>query len=137
MADAHFTRDFLAKLPFHCLGELVTMRGWPKSNDFKTSTASPASYPVPRFEASSGIPAPSSSPSTGAEKNALPGLRASLPHLLRQAVTPRPRPVLWLQTGVPRVLGAQDPVLRVRRRETRTLGLACRQPAVYQTLCLL
>src|SRR5262249_39487564 len=119
------------------LGELVTMRAWPKSSDSRTSTAFPASSPNPRSEVSSATPWLWSSPSAGAEKNALWRLRTSLPHLLRQAAAPRPRLVLWRQTGLSRLPGAQGRLLPVRWREARTARLACRQPPVHQAVRLL
>ena len=137
MADARFSFDFPGKLAFLCLGELVTMPGWPNSSDSGTSTASPASSPGPRSEASSATPGPSSSPCSAAEKNALRGLRAGLPHLLRQAAAPCPRPVLWRQARLSRLPGPQGLVPPVRRREARTARLARRQPAVHQALRLL
>src|SRR5437868_9939531 len=76
---------FLGKMVFLRSGELVTRRGWPNASVSWTSTASPASYPGPRSEASSAILWPWSSPCHAAEKDALRGLRAGLPHLLRQA----------------------------------------------------
>src|SRR6476646_11193677 len=134
MAGASFPLVFQAKLAFRRLGKLVTMREWPSSSDSRTSTASPASSPGPSSGASSATPWPWSSPSSAAEKNALRGLRTRLPHLLRQAAAPRPRPVLWRQAGLSRLPCPQGPVPPVWRREARTARLARRQPPVHQAL---
>src|SRR5262249_650489 len=137
MVEFIFLPGFWANLGCRCIGKLVTMREWQNTNDFWTSTASLALSPCPRSKASSVILWPWSSLSAAAEKNALWRLRTSLPHLLRQASTACPRPLLWRQTRLPRVFHPQSPVCRVRRRETRRVGLAGRQSAVHQAVCLL
>jgi len=110
---------------------------WQFSNGSTTSIGSPASCRGPRFGASLVILVRWLSPCAVAEKNDLRRLRADAPRLLRQTATKGPRTLLWRQTGLPCLGPAPGPVLTVRGREKRTLGLARRQPSLHQTLCLL
>src|SRR3954471_18374313 len=110
---------------------------WQNSSSSRTSIGSPGLFPSPGSGASLVIPWRWSSPSSAAEKNGLRRLRASVSDLLRQAAPACPGSLLWRQACLPRLSPAQGPVLAVRGREERTLGLARRQPAVHQALRLL
>src|SRR5262249_60120731 len=119
------------------LEEFVPKGGWPKSPDSRKATAFPALSPNLRSEVASASPWLWSSPSNGAEKNALWRRRTSFPHVLRQAAPPRPRLGLWRQAGLSRLPDSQGLLLPVRWRETRTARLARRQPPVHQAVRLL
>ncbi len=131
---AYETAGFPGETLFPSGGILVILCRWPTSSDSLTCTASLVSCPRPAFEASSVTPGRWSSPSSGAEKNAVRRLRASLLDLLRYPTSACPGSLVWRQAGLPRLLPAQGPVSAVRGREERTVGLAGRQPTVHQAL---
>src|SRR5262245_44100409 len=129
--------DFLGWTPFPHRRKLVTMRGWANSSDSRTSTGSPDSTPGPRSGVSSAIPGRWSSHCTAAEKNALRGLRARVPFVLRPTPAARPRHLLWRPARLPRPLDAPGRLPLVWRSEARTAGLVGGQPALYQAVRLL
>src|SRR5947209_5946110 len=110
---------------------------WPTSSNSATSTDSQASFPWLGFGVSLVIPGRWSSPSSGAEKNALWRLRSGVLDVLRPAAATSPGSLLRRQAGLPRLLSAPGLLWAVRRREERTAGLAGRQPAVHQAIRLL
>ena len=137
MVRVRFPRYFPVKTAFPRFRKPVTIHGWLNSSDSSTSTVTLASSPRPRSTVSSVTPERWSSLSSAAEKNDMRCLRPGLSQPLRQAAPTGPRPFRWRQTCLPRRPSAQGPVFMVRGREERTLGLAGRQPAVHQGLCLL
>src|SRR6516165_9308742 len=110
---------------------------WQDSSSSRTCTGSPDSFPRPASAASSAIPTPWSSPSSDAEKNGLLCLWPAPLDLLRPTAPPCPRPLLWRQAGLPRLLPSQSPLPAVPPREDRTPRMARRQSLLYQTLRLL
>src|SRR5215472_11176488 len=60
-------------------------------------------------------------------KNGLLCLWSAPLDLLRPAAPPRPRPLLWRQAGLPRLLPSQSPLPALPEREDRTPGMARRQ----------
>src|SRR5579871_5120985 len=110
---------------------------WQSSSSSRTCTGSPVSCLFPTFAGCLASPERCCSRYDAAEKNAVWRLRSGVSQPLRQATTASPRSLLWRQTRLPCFPSPQGPVLAVRRREERRLGLAGRQPAVHQTLRLL
>ena len=111
---------------------------WQNSSNSTTSTASPASSPDRQGPGRLRRPAGGGHHPPPPPKKTVCGVCGQVvSDLLRQAATARPRPLLWRQARLPRLLGAPGPVPAVRRREERTLGLAGRQPALHQAVRLL
>src|SRR6266545_5247339 len=121
-------RDFQDETLFPSGGILGMLCRWPTASDSRTATASLVSFPRPAFEAFSLTPGRWSSPSSGAEKNALRRLRASRLDLLRDPPSACPGALVGRPAALPRLRAAPGPVSAVRGREERTLGRAGRQP---------
>src|SRR5713101_6686261 len=102
-----------------------------------TSIASQDLSLPPRCMGSLEIPTPWSLPSSGAEKNGVRSMWASVFGLLRSTATPGPGSFLWRQAGLSRLLHSPGPVPLVLCREERKSGLARRQSFLQQTFCLL
>ncbi len=114
-AYAHpHTSVFPGVTPFPHNRQVVTIRGWANSDDFKMPASSLDSSAWQRLGLSSVTLEPWSSRSAGDEESAPQRERASVSHLPRPTAQARPRRLLWRQAGLLRPLGTTDSTLLMR-----------------------
>ena len=108
----------------------------PSANACSTHTNFPFFVLWKRYAGSLAIPKHGSSSSFGAQKNSLQCLWPNPLCLVRQAASTSSRPLLWRHAHLSGDRNQTGAVPALRQSETRAARLSGRQPALYQTVCL-
>ena len=135
--ETAFLGDRGVNAAFYGVWKSGMMAGCTHTDTYGRHTASPASGQLQRYRASSVTRRPASSTCSGRGENGMRSVRAAHSILLRPQDTPRARPALRGHAGLPGGGDSSHRVQDVRQGEAATLGLACGQSVLHQTLRLL